>query len=459
MRFGPEIDDALGGRLSGAAFQLPNHCAAILRALLLNREPARLHIGTITGIVEDHVYELKFHTSPADELNGYLDAYRHDGLTEERDLSRKVSEKSNVRTYLMRRGNAAVALIQKTNSSTHRKRVYQAIAFLPRLLPGLFAEKWLSDTEKALLSAAFTMDYSLIEAHLETLYKESDLFSQRHKRLIHNAISYSLSLELRRAKDEVMNAEQNANSFLQRYMDQTRLAMEKRILAESLDDRIGAMSQDVDDIMDFLSSNKSVSVGVENNALMLDVTGPLTNFDPDAYRVIRDRPYAHFQKNIVGSQEDALLFFDALFLEESIKVNICARYILDPRSGVRGKISSVTQSAIPNPHIQYHQCLGQYAADMQAALSKSDFVGLISLCIASGLSLNIPESPTCGRFVKDVSGGSHRAVLLPTGETVSYKKAVAWLKQQKGITPESTEEVSELDAYSDDNETEERVFF
>jgi hypothetical protein len=91
---------------------------------------------------------------------------------------------------------------------------------------------------------------------------------------------------------------------------------------------------------------------------------------------------------------------------------------------------------------------------MQEALAKSDFIGVIDFCISSAVSLNIPESPTCGSFIKDVTRGTHKAVLLPGGEAVSYRQAVAWLKQQKGVAPEVSEEGSELDEYSDDNETE-----
>jgi hypothetical protein len=193
------------------------------------------------------------------------------------------------------------------------------------------------------------------------------------------------------------------------------------------------MDRDVDVVWEYLKSNKTVSVNMDGNRMIIDVTGPLTNFDPDAYRVIRNKTHAHFVENIRGDETDARLFFDALFLEELIKINISARYSIAPGRGVTGNTCIVTPAAIPNPHIQYYGCLGQYSSDMQASLANSDFIGTISLCIASGLSLNVPEPSTCGRFVRDVTSSSHKAVLLPGGESVSYKQAVAWLKAQKGI--------------------------
>jgi len=433
MKFGPEIDDALGGRLEGIVYQLPNHCAAILRALLFNREPARLHVGMRAGESGENEYILQFHASPMNELSEKLDTYQQLGFLEEKDLTRAVSSKS-IRVHLMRRGmNAGVALIQKTNASAHNVRIFQTIAFLPRLLPGLFTEKSLSETEKALLGAAFDADCNKIEGILEKLYKESDLSNMREKQMLHNVISHRLNEALRVARSEEIDANQRADSCLRQYMSCTQIAMEQTILIKNFECRIEATSEAVEDVMTFIESNKAIKVNVEGNKMLLDVTGPLTNFDPDAYRVIRDKIYVHFRSNIVGDHEDALLFFDALFLDESIKIIVGARYAIEPCIGVTGIKKYAVSGTIPNPHIFYHSCLGQYRADMQEALSKSDFVGVISLCIASGMSLNIPESPTCGSFIRDVTGGSQKVVLLPNGETVSYKKAVAWLKQQKGI--------------------------
>ena len=433
MKFGPEVDDALGGRLEGVVFQLPNHCAAILRALLLNRESARLHVGMRTGETAENEYTLQFHASPINELSEKLYVYQQRGFAEEKDLTRKVSSKS-IRVHLLRCGmNAGVALIQKTNASAHNVRVFQTIAFLPRLLPRLFSEKPLSETEKALLSAAFFVDYNTIEEILEKLYKESDLSNAREKRMIHNAISHRMNMALRTARDQAINAEQRADSLLQQYTSSVQVAMEQTILAKAYERRIEAQSEDVEEIMAFIDSIKTVRVTVDGNTMLLDVSGPLANFEPDAYRVIRDKPSAHFRSNIVGDHEDALLFFDALFLEESIKVLIGARYAIETHVGVRGIKRHAIQGTIPNPHIYYHACLGQFRCDMQEALAKSDFVGVISLCNASGVSLNIPESPTCGSFVRDVTSGSQKAIQLPTGEIVTYRKAVSWLKQQKGI--------------------------
>ena len=436
MKFGPEVDDALGGRLEGVTYQLPNHCAAILRALLLTRAPARLYFSTHAGEAGENEYTLQFLSAQGDAIDERLDALRQNGFVEEKDLTRTLSSR-NIRMHFLRREpGMGLALIQDTNATARRKRLYQAIAFLPRLLPGLFAESPVSETELALLKAASEADCDTIEKILETLYKESELCGVRQKQQLHNVISHRLSAELRKARDEATAAEQRASAHLQQYINQSQAAMSQKILAEDLERRFEAMTEDVDEVLAFIGSNKAVAVNIEGSTMLLDVTGPLSNFDPDAYRVLRDKPFAHFRENILGSQEDALLFFDALFLEESIQVIFSARYAIEPCNGVKGRLCVVTPAAVPNPHIQYHQCLGQYRGDMQEALSRSDFVGVISLCVASGLSLNVPESATCGRFVQDVTGGSHKAVLLPDSEMVSYKAAVAWLKQQKGIEEE-----------------------
>lgn len=436
MRFGPELDYALGGRLEGDISLIPPPCAAIIRALLLNRAPARLSLDSILYESGGDRHALKIHTTSIDDINGCLDAYTQNGFSEEKDLSRAVSGKT-ARIHLLRSGsNACVALVQTTNTRSFRMRAYKIIAFLPRLFPEIFREKELSETETTMLSAAFNGDLDGVEEILEKLYKDADLDRERNRQALRELVTYRLHADLRRARDSVSNAEHSAEHHLRNYMEQSNLALENRILIEGLEKRILSKADDADSILDFLKTVKTAAISVDGNILNIDVTGPLTNFDPDAYRVLRDKPYAHIQEHIKGDREDALLFFDALFLEESIKINMGARYSIEPQYGVRGRTRSMPQTAIPNPHIQYHSCLGQYRGDMQSALAKADFIGVINLCIASGLSLNIPESPTCGRFISDVTKGSQKAVLLPDGESVTYKQAVAWLKQQKGITEE-----------------------
>ena len=448
MKFGPEVDDALGGRLAGATHQLTSHCAAILRALLLNRGPACVYIGAPSGMIRENQYELHFASVPKEQIDERLQFLSQEGFFDERDLTKFVSSKT-VRTHLLHRGtHSCVILTTETNRPTKQRCQLRSIAFLPRLLPEIFAGKKVSELEQALLKAASEADCAAIEDILEKLYKESDLCDMRQKRLLHNVISHSLNMDLRRANEGVQQHEHNAELALRNYMENSQAAVEKRVLAEDIERRIGGMSQVVEEVMDFLRTNKAVNVNVESNRLVLEVTGPLTNFDADSYRTLRKKTQPGFYEYIIGNQEDALLFLDALFLEESIKVLIGARYSIDPRSGVSGIKGTTIPGVIQNPHIHYYGCLGQYATDMQQALFRSDITGLISICIASGKSLNIPEPPTYGRFVRDVTGGRQKAVLLPNGETVSYKQAVAWLKQQKGI--EEVEPDGETDQdYSD----------
>ncbi|MCL1951903.1 MAG: hypothetical protein FWF60_03665, partial [Oscillospiraceae bacterium] len=252
MRFGPEVNDALGGRLEGNIYLLPNHCAAILRALLFSRPSARLKIGGITGEAGGDIFEMDFRTPDIREFGDVLNFRRQEGFTDVRDLTRVISSKS-VCAYFLRRGqNECVAIIQSTQSNAFRPRAYKTVASLPTLLPGLFAGNPLSETEKALLAAAYKEDCGTIEGILETLYKESDLCNVRQKQMLHSVISHSMNADLNRMRSEAQQHEHNAGLALRNYMDNTNAAMEKKILAEDIERRIGGMSQVVDDIMDFM---------------------------------------------------------------------------------------------------------------------------------------------------------------------------------------------------------------
>jgi hypothetical protein len=450
MRFDSEVDDVLGRRLEGSVHQLSRHCAAILRALLLPRAPARIHIGVHNGEPGSKTFYMEFQPiGQADAIAAMLERHRQNGFQEEKDLSRTLTTRS-VPTYLLRRDPSdCIVLIQTTNSNSFQHRMCRSISFLPRLLPGLFDEKPVSQVESSLLEAAFHVNNDEIEVQLEALFKASDLCSERQNQALHRLVTHQLDVGLHRVRTGILESEQRAEQHLQQYLNATNRAMQDRMLAESLEQRMGSMVEDVNALQTFLNATKTVTANTDNGVLTLDVVGPLTNFDPDAYRVIRDKPNSYFLQYVIGSPDDAKLFFDALFLDEIIKIKMAARYSLEPGNGVRGVRGASIPNAVPNPHIQYYSCLGQYKSDMQTALAQGDFVQVVSLCIASGLSLNIPESPTCGHFIEDVTRGRQSAVLLPGGDVATYQQAVSWLKHQKGIEEKPNGEADYLDNYSD----------
>ena len=139
------------------------------------------------------------------------------------------------------------------------------------------------------------------------------------------------------------------------------------------------------------------------------------------------------------SLEDMKLLMTAIFIDQTLRIKVCAAYKLVLGKEVVGTsgydFMYGYEEYMPNPHIQIHGCLGNYRPKINEFILRSDYIGAVSQCVASCKSLNFGDSVVMGEFMESLYGTrtslNNKCIELPNGSTVTPKEAIVWLKKQE----------------------------
>jgi len=172
------------------------------------------------------------------------------------------------------------------------------------------------------------------------------------------------------------------------------------------------------------------------------------NFDPDEYEHFREND-SFFEEMLVDrgpfhEEENCRKLLDAMLIQNTIKLKLCAIYHLDIRGDVGTtcgySFPSNCADYIPNYHLDHHRCFGNYAAVITGYLRNADTIGAINACIASAKSVNIAESgATFNPMMREIFRSTKACFVLPDGSSVTPAKALEWLNEQEGGSQNETD--------------------
>ena len=202
---------------------------------------------------------------------------------------------------------------------------------------------------------------------------------------------------------------------------------------------------DKSEVMDYFIANKDLHlVSFYNNLITFFVTNYAEFFDEDmASKVIKNKNsvlYGDCHSNEEVSDMKSLM--TAVFLEQKIKLRLCAAYKMDPSKYTVTAVSaysfpdSVLSRNFPNTHIQQYRCLGNYVTELNEAMAKNDYVYALSLCCASCSSLNFGDSVVISDFGAVITSLIRskdtycKFFELPDGTSVSAIEAIEWLTKE-----------------------------
>lgn len=200
-------------------------------------------------------------------------------------------------------------------------------------------------------------------------------------------------------------------------------------------------------IAEYFMCNKSlVLLEAGKDTITFGVKTYLEYYDEENVRAILNNPASFVYENI-PSDEDIKMLLEAIFIEQKLKLRVCATYELSLDGNVSGKTSDFAEPEfrdeagelvyMPNAHIQVYHCLGTYSIPINKCIADGDYIGAIEQCVASAQSLNFND-PSAGIFVEALRGEtvarrnmifSNKCIELPDGSVVRPKEAIKYLKE------------------------------
>lgn len=317
------------------------------------------------------------------------------------------------------------------------------VAFLPWYFD---AQKGISEEEMELIQSLKEKKSS--ERYLNALNKIAEQYDFRSIKIKRMLDGFETRFE-RRECDRLTADIESKDRQIRQYNDaiadllQTKNDLNIRLMG--LQAKIASGSGE-SEVMDFFLRSRNLDVtSVSNTALNFVIKDYLEFFDEDlAERVINNKDsvvYFPNYRDLSGrvSFEDMKLLMTAIFIDQTLRIKVCAAYKLVLGKEVVGTsgydFMYGYEEYMPNPHIQIHGCLGNYRPKINEFILRSDYIGAVSQCVASCKSLNFGDSVVMGEFMESLYGTrtslNNKCIELPNGSTVTPKEAIAWLKKQE----------------------------
>lgn len=316
-------------------------------------------------------------------------------------------------------------------------------------LPWYFDPKLgVSKVEMELIESLREKTSTRYEDCIAKIAEQYDFRTARIRQLLSGFETRYERVECDNVRNQIQYCIDNIDGLSSQIADWLRQKNDYEIRLLGLETKI-ASGSDESEIMDyFLCNDRLVLDSVSDSTMLFSVKAYIEYFDEDmAERVIRSstsyvyRPNDRSCNNIIPA-EDVEKLMRAIFLDQRIRVRVCAAYRFDMNGSVsaqrRYNYSPDCREYTPNPHIDGFACIGNYERSIIELLKRRDYIGAIEQCAASCKSLNFGDSTVMREFMRRIYGISERqdsinmrCLELPDGSVVTPVDAINWLKAQE----------------------------
>lgn len=316
-------------------------------------------------------------------------------------------------------------------------------------LPWYFDPKLgVSKIEMELIESLRNKDSAKYEDCIAAIAEQYDFRTAKIRQLLAGFETRYERTECERVRREIESCDEYINSLNAQIRDYLKARRDTEIRLLGLEAKIASGSEE-SEIMDyFLHNDRLVLESVDDDYIVFSVKAYIEYFDDDlAERVIRNdtsyiyRPNGRGCNNLID-KEDMRKLMTAVFINQTIRIRVCAAYQFSMDGNVRGLsrhgYGAEFREYTPNPHIDGFSCLGTYNQSINELLRRHDYVGAIEQCAASCKSVNLNDGTVMCEFMRRIYGISERqnninmrCFELPDGSVVTPIDAVNWIKSQE----------------------------
>ena len=432
-----------GYELNGAK---PKDCVkAFLRGTdILEGGHGILHIHSFNGTEEGNS------ASFAILDNGGLNACISDAdFTYMPDISKFLEQSGKIRNRVFISEKRKITVIFAECLDVKRYHLLQSL--IPRYLPWYVSENPFDEEEVALLRS-LTKRYSPEYCELiEAFTKRFDFRTQSIRNVLRGFENGFEQEKLNQVRNQITNARQQIEvldrKFRETYTLISDLTTQELGLVAKIRD--GSDNEEDTELIEYFLCNKSLNiVRASRGEIEFVVTTTISNYDPEVAERALDKVGRSFfyrtydtgarYQNTEMTDERIYRLIKALFVDEILKLRVCAAYRLNfADGGYRGLRAyefgeSILKSYTPNQHIQRFACLGNNEQIIRKAMLNRDYVAAITACCASAANANLTESNTGTYLMQRLFANDIGAVIqMPDGSTATPLDAVRWLEARE----------------------------
>lgn len=242
----------------------------------------------------------------------------------------------------------------------------------------------------------------------------------------------TLESELMRIDDKIENFMETLRSLVIRQRD-TRLDL--LAIQLGIDKNEGK-----NPLRDFFADRKDIKIiDVNDDDLKFIISTYLSDWNVAALdNAIHNRRSVMFSYINSGYHDDAEMLYTAIFETGEVKVRMAAGFDMGSTgylSGISGCKHLIPNDYMPNPHIEYHRCLGGYETDIVQAMARDDKVYAMEIAMVSAGNINFEDSTVMSewtRYMFNTQCDQRKCFELPDGKCVTFNEVIEWLKESEG---------------------------
>ena len=413
------------------------------RTVLFRDAFGRLDKGTLTvfnvrtSVESDRT---RFMEVLDDPESGFLKIYN--GYVELTNIRQFVANVMDARFYTNEERHSTVIVV---NQLTIRKWHYLQ-AFTPRYFKWFFDSNPINEDEKNLLASLIQRNPQEYEQRIEHFAELVDLRSYMIKNALGDFEKRSREEQLRAVNAQIENTRRRMNELMQSYQSYIDELDNYNVRRVGLTQLINSEDSG-SELIDYFLSNKTLDIiETDGSHIYFIVRTYLDAFDPEMYAAISRHDDSHLfrgydvMSEVFSSPDSRKKLMDAIFSDDpELRIKCCAYYDLD----IRGQSNSTSHygfppnchDRLPNPHLQYHNCLGNHRRYINDRLVNGDLIGAIDQCISSAKSVNIGEDVTMHYFLRDLFASDEKILENSDGVAFTPAEALQWLNEKDGDTP------------------------
>lgn len=336
---------------------------------------------------------------------------------------------------------SATVFVEQLNLQKLHYLQISILAFLPWYFN---PETGLTADEFALVESLRKKDSAEYEAALAKLATLYDFESARIKQLLSGFEIRFEQRECQRVENNISNIDRDIQSLGRQFADLNKRRKEESIRLLGLKMKI-AEGDGSSEIMDYFLCNRKLQlVRVDGTKILFVARDQLMYFDENQAKKYIDNSRSYIYDNCGSSssgritREQMKKLMWAIFVDQTLKMHFCAAYEFQLDGSVRAqsgyRFGPECADYMPNPHIYYHSCMGDYEGKVNILLAKNDYITAIEQCVASVKSLNFGDHTVMCKFMDVITGDrdlNNKCIELPDGRTVKPKEAIKWLEEQE----------------------------
>lgn len=342
------------------------------------------------------------------QVKEFDEDYKKLGWSRLEDVSLYLDRNGEILAYQNEKKQATILFAP---TAKRIQTMQMAASCISRIFPWAFKDYPPSEDEIAFLKLLSEQKYTEFNAAMERIYAAYNFYVKKLQTILHGFCDQNYSRMIRNQEERVRRAERNVDDYYRNVRSAQDTLEEEQEKLLGLRNRACNGGEDEKELIDFFSSNKSITVlGKSGRDLRLGVNCYLNDFNEDIFKQYvekQDKVSSYIYSASPYGLELTKKLFLAIWKEHRFNLRVYCEWVLYDDCNVEAVSQSnmeghddLMEDRIPQPHIDDYQCFRGYTGILNDLARSRDYIGIMSTLLSSSSSINWTDSTVVSKLMR-----------------------------------------------------------